>query len=53
MDYRTTSIVLAALRIAQEEGAERINAMDHMVDVKPVTVEEIDDICAQINHGGV
>lgn len=53
LNNRDTAIVLAALRIAQEEGMERLNAMPQitvdLADKPAVTTKEIDRLCRRIN----
>lgn len=55
LDKRQTAIVLASLRIAQR-GIGALNHMPHFEellgpDAGPVTEEEIDGLCEEINRG--
>ena len=43
------AIVLAALRIAQED-IDGLNAMPHMEGFDPVTEQDIDELCQEINQ---
>jgi hypothetical protein len=46
---RELTIILAALRMAQEE-TEVLNAMPHMMDESAsATAEEIEEICQKVN----
>jgi len=46
---RELAIILAALRMAQEE-TEVLNAMPHMMDeTVSVTADEIEEICQKLN----
>jgi hypothetical protein len=52
LTYRESSTVLAGLRVVQEMLEENPNAvleMIHFSDCDPLTVEEIEDLCARLN----
>ena len=49
MNERDLSIVLAALRMAQDDLAV-LNAMPHLLDTADiVTAQEIDELCEELN----
>lgn len=52
-DYQEASIILAALRILQdkiEDGSLKdMRKLPHFDDVAPLTSEQIDELCEQLN----
>lgn len=50
-EYRKTSAILAALRLAQENHDD-FRRMPHFMDCKPLSLRELDAVCEEVNAGG-